>query len=497
MDKIFQLTSRCLVVLLTLLASCDPFKEDLITPDKQLTVNASVMDYYILPGSSAVIDLSSIVSASFTTATLKVSENPTIGKLTSLDDLTLKYEPLATFNQGDDQFKISFINEGKVLKTAVITVHMKPSTTLFPCSLYAVEDTASIALGSSVSINVLDNDAICGVKKDEVLVSIYQQPKYGEATLNGESITYSSNSGYKSCDHIIYKITTTGDNPKTSFGLVNIRIGDDPCGFTLNEEWNGLNIQITADANVSMCLTILKTDLYFDLTNVPDYGDGEYAFVYDIVNDFGTPRDIGFIVTISTVGSTTVYGNTGMLTFKGHDTEDLLGGPKPTQYFKKRGSNFTNFSEIDSDAGHQPVDLTIDLTWDTGDGTPGSYNIDMYLKQVKDCAGNRWDDFGPGLVRQIGLSENSGTTFESIVADLGSDDLYEIELMFVEGTPSVNATYTITLTTEDGILNDIDDKFSGTQKKMSRTIQMPGSIPGSPGNPRIFKRGLNLYLEGF
>ena len=73
-----------LLVLLTIL-SCDSFKEDFIEPAKQVIF--STTDYYVLPGSSVVIDLESLVEQSFANASLKISQNPIRGSLSQLGTL--------------------------------------------------------------------------------------------------------------------------------------------------------------------------------------------------------------------------------------------------------------------------------------------------------------------------------------------------------------------------------------------------------------------------
>jgi hypothetical protein len=60
--------SVSLLVLVTIL-SCDSFKEDFIEPAKQVIF--STTEYYVLPGSSVVIDLQSVIKQSYTERQLK------------------------------------------------------------------------------------------------------------------------------------------------------------------------------------------------------------------------------------------------------------------------------------------------------------------------------------------------------------------------------------------------------------------------------------------
>ncbi len=62
------------MLILLAIHSCDTFKGDEIEPEKQVTFSQT--EYYVLPGSSVVIDLESIVKQSFTDATLNISQTP-------------------------------------------------------------------------------------------------------------------------------------------------------------------------------------------------------------------------------------------------------------------------------------------------------------------------------------------------------------------------------------------------------------------------------------
>jgi hypothetical protein len=85
------LKSRASLLVLLAILSCDTFKDDTIPPAKQITFSQT--EYYVLPGSSVVIDLESIVKQSFIDASLNISQAPLRGELSHLDVLLLKYTP--------------------------------------------------------------------------------------------------------------------------------------------------------------------------------------------------------------------------------------------------------------------------------------------------------------------------------------------------------------------------------------------------------------------
>ena len=81
------LTNRfTLLVIVLAVLSCDSLTEsDSVTPEK-----FTQSDYYILPGSSTIIDLESVVDQSFLNGTLSVSENPKRGTLSYVNYIHVK-----------------------------------------------------------------------------------------------------------------------------------------------------------------------------------------------------------------------------------------------------------------------------------------------------------------------------------------------------------------------------------------------------------------------
>ena len=206
-----------LLVLLTIL-SCDSFKEDFIEPEKK--VMFSKTEYYVLPGSSVVIDLESVVTKSFTNASLSISSNPNRGTLFQLGPLLLKYDADRDL-LNTDQFVFSVLSEGQVIATETMTIFLKKDLAELPCALYAAEDKAYVKSGSTVSVSFLKNDRICGVA-DSPQISIHLNPRFGESKLVGDSIiVYTPGPGYSGRDELVYKVAdSSGEN--FSFGIVSI-----------------------------------------------------------------------------------------------------------------------------------------------------------------------------------------------------------------------------------------------------------------------------------
>ena len=211
-------THATLLILLAFL-SCDSYNGDHIEPEKQVVFTKT--EYYVVPGSSVVIDLESVVEKSFTNASLKISQNPLRGTLSQLGSLLLKYYPARDFLDGADQFVFSVLSNNEVIATETITIYVKQDVGELPCALYAVEDKVYVRSGSMVSVNFLKNDGLCGVTSP-LQVSIHSNSKFGDSQVVGDSIiVYRAGPGYTGRDEVVYKLSdSSGDN--VSYGIINI-----------------------------------------------------------------------------------------------------------------------------------------------------------------------------------------------------------------------------------------------------------------------------------
>jgi hypothetical protein len=104
------------------------------------------------------------------------------------------------------------------------------------CAVEAADDSSSVTLGSSVNINVLENDADYEYYKSgvdsPVTVTIDSPPSYGTAVVNSDNtITYTSTLPYSGDDYFSYKVVDTaryGQVETESIGYVNIAIDNNP-----------------------------------------------------------------------------------------------------------------------------------------------------------------------------------------------------------------------------------------------------------------------------
>jgi hypothetical protein len=230
-------------VVVLLLVECDPFLSDEIPPDKQVVLNLSSRDtYYIVPTSSTVIDMRSMVEKSFSSLSLRITTTPKRGFLTWLSDYILKYEPSASFTTGHDQFIYSVVTKtAQVIKTDTIHIRVGPSVVDFPCDLYAMEDFASVKPGATISISYLDNDRLCSAGSPELRKTAMVKPAHGTIIFTSDEVIYTADAGYEGWDHVIYKISTGNegaddDSVTTTLGLVSILVKGEPCVFELQED---------------------------------------------------------------------------------------------------------------------------------------------------------------------------------------------------------------------------------------------------------------------
>ena len=202
-------------ILLLLFVACDSFE-----PEREGQITFETNEYYVLPGSSIIIDLKSVVKQSFTTVTLSVAQDPLRGTLTQLDPFLLKYTPHADFLEGADQFVISAIlDNGDEIKAEDVTIFMKDKISEFPCGMYPIEDYARVIPNEVAIVHPLTNDRTCDVSVP-LNVFIHLEPKFGTAVVAGDSIVYTANSSFVESDELVYRLSTADGD--VSYGLVSV-----------------------------------------------------------------------------------------------------------------------------------------------------------------------------------------------------------------------------------------------------------------------------------
>jgi photosystem II stability/assembly factor-like uncharacterized protein len=176
-------------------------------------------EFFVLPGSSIVIDLQSVVNQPFNNTSLTIIEQPLTGTLTQLDSDLLKYTS-ENFGQGTDQFTFSAeLDNSARPVSGLIRINGTSKLSEFPCDIYPVRDFVKTSKKSITSIKPLTNDRICGAN-GLVDVFIRIQPNFGDAVVSGDSIIYTPKPSFEESDELVYGMLVSGSN-EVSYGIVS------------------------------------------------------------------------------------------------------------------------------------------------------------------------------------------------------------------------------------------------------------------------------------
>jgi photosystem II stability/assembly factor-like uncharacterized protein len=223
-DTITRVFSKLVIGILMIAFACDTFQEDAIPPNKKNSFRQT--RFYLLPKTSTVIDIRSIVEGTFTRGLLEISEMPAKGVVSEFDPLILIYQPHTYFIDGDDQFEISVSENGKTIATIRILISVVEDAAILPCDFFAMQDNHALVSDQGTVIEFMGNDRICGVSPGNLETTIYGSPKHGQAKVVDNTIVYTPGSDFNIIDTIIYKISVRNppsDTP-TSSSMALIRV---------------------------------------------------------------------------------------------------------------------------------------------------------------------------------------------------------------------------------------------------------------------------------
>jgi len=214
-----------------LLVACE--SEPPIKPVRQpAPIIFSQSQFYVLPGSSIVIDFNSVIEQPFTSISLTISQRPINGSLTKIDPFLWKYTS-ENFAQDTDQFVFSAVlDNSSTTVGGIVYLIRRNKLGEFPCGTYPVSDYVGAVGKKSTSLKPLLNDRMCGVSGN-VDLFVHIQPVFGEAVVSGDSIIYTSTHSYTESDEFVYGVYTPGN--KVSYGIVSINKNETfavPAGFT-------------------------------------------------------------------------------------------------------------------------------------------------------------------------------------------------------------------------------------------------------------------------
>ncbi len=227
-------------------------------------------------------------------------------------DNTVTYTPTLNYN-GSDSFTYTASDGQGGAATAVVTVTVTPLNDM-PT---AVDDSASTAEDTPVSIDVLANDT--DVDGDALAVAAVTQPAHGAATVNGDdTITYTPDENFNGNDTFSYTVEDGHGGSDTAVVTITITpINDSPVAaddnaataedmaVTLNvlandTDVDGDTLSITAVTTPTQGTAVVNADDTITYTPAPDFY-GSDSFNYTISDGQGDMDTATVTITITPV----------------------------------------------------------------------------------------------------------------------------------------------------------------------------------------------------
>ncbi len=144
---------------------------------------------------------------------LTVISQPANGTATASGS-SIIYTPATDFT-GTNTFTYQLVVDGRTSNTATVTVTVTDAT---PVSV-TNDDIATTYQNTPVTISVLNNDVIKGVYQS---LTVNTQPANGVATISGNKIIYTPNTGFRGTNSFTYIVTTTNGNSNASIVKVTV-----------------------------------------------------------------------------------------------------------------------------------------------------------------------------------------------------------------------------------------------------------------------------------
>jgi hypothetical protein len=262
-------------------AACDVLEHDAspVKPSIEIKDN----EFHILSNGTAYIDLHSMVKTNGK-INFNVSSQPNKGDLSEAAKGLLRYAPNNNFERGRDSFTLSVFDEGGgLLLTDTVVIVVEDDSTNMPCGYFAVDDYV-FSSSSTVTINVLQNDWLCG-DSSNIKLEIYRPdnsfpPHSGTASVVANHILYQGTSDVLS-DSIIYKVSNIADNSLVGYAMVHININGNCTPTAFEDYYVHDNLNKLTD---TLDLYVLRNDSFcgnsinsLSVITAPHHGDAFLA----------------------------------------------------------------------------------------------------------------------------------------------------------------------------------------------------------------------------
>ncbi|MEP5761896.1 MAG: autotransporter domain-containing protein [Litoreibacter sp.] len=152
--------------------------------------------------------------------TIALATNPSNGSAEIGENLSIIYTPASGF-AGTDSFTYSGSNfSGDAVTTATVTIEVFGEG-----ELIAQRDTATTAIGKSISVSVLANDL--NVNPDETVVTLMTIPDVitvGSTSIVGQNVVFTPTDSFRGTTEIRYAAVNPNDNSRASQALLIINV---------------------------------------------------------------------------------------------------------------------------------------------------------------------------------------------------------------------------------------------------------------------------------
>jgi hypothetical protein len=243
--------------------SCDVLEED-VKPaaDKVITETPK---FYSLPNAPTFINLNSLIKTQGQVQ-LRIISQPRKGNLSELSKGIVQYSPNKSFTKGNDAFRFSVLStDDKLLMQDSVVIIVGSDISKLPCGFYTQSDSVVAPVTGSVIIDVLRNDILCdsvNIKLEVYKPAPNAVPLFGTAiVVSGNKIQYTPGPTFHGVDYIFYKVTSTMDSSRHSYGKVSISGSGLNTGeqFTLGNDY--YRFRIDSLASDTLRLSVFQNDV--------------------------------------------------------------------------------------------------------------------------------------------------------------------------------------------------------------------------------------------
>lgn len=274
----------------------------------------------------------------------------------------------------------------------------------------AEDDTTNVDEGSSVAINVLDNDA--DPDGDQLTVESVGDAAHGAVTLTNDVVTYTPDVGYDGDDSFTYDVS---DGKETVTATVDVTV------VSLNDAPIASDDTLTIDEDQSAPIPVLANDVDpdGDMLSVESIGQGVNGLVtltdgvvtYTPNADFNGADSFDYVVSDNNGGTDT--GTVNVTVNAVNDAPELTVGDSFDFVERDSGAVFTaSASDVDSP----------DLTFSLSGADSGAFAVDSGAGAVSFAETPTFEDGGDNIFEfAVSVSDGEASASQDVSVTLLKD----------------------------------------------------------------------------